>query len=38
MDTPESRPNKFLIWGYLVGVAIASYMILKVIMWMDGAR
>ncbi len=38
MEAQETRPNKFLIWAYLAGVAVVSYLILKVIMWMEGAR
>jgi hypothetical protein len=38
MTEESSRPNKYLIWAYLGGVLVVSLLILKVIMWMDGAK
>jgi hypothetical protein len=35
MATQESQPNKYLIWGFLGGVVVVSFLLLKVIMWMD---
>jgi hypothetical protein len=38
MATQESHVHRYLIWLYLVGVLIVTYLILKVIMWMDGVK
>jgi hypothetical protein len=38
MATQDSRSGRYLIWFYLGGVACASFLLLKVIMWMDGVR
>jgi hypothetical protein len=38
MTEEPSRTNKYLIWVYLGGVLIISFLLLKVIMWMDGVR
>ncbi len=38
MATQESRPNKYLIWAFCGGVVIVSFLLLKVIMLMDGVK
>lgn len=38
MATQESDKGRNLIWAYLGGVAVVSYLLLKVIMWMDGVK
>ncbi len=38
MATQESHPTRYLIWAYLGAVIIVSYLLLKVIMWMDGVK
>jgi hypothetical protein len=38
MATQESDKSRFLIWIYLGGVVVVSYLLLKVIMWMDGVK
>jgi hypothetical protein len=37
MIAQESHPNRYLIWTFLGAVVVVSYLLLKVIMWMDGA-
>ena len=38
MTTQESRSHRYLIWSYLGGVVFVSFLLLKVIMWMDGLK
>ena len=38
MATQESDKGRYLIWAYLGGVAVVSYLLLKVIMWIDGVE
>jgi hypothetical protein len=38
MTAQESRSHRYLIWSYLIGVLIFAYLLLKMIMWMDGAK
>ena len=38
MAAQESDKSRYLIWIYLGGVVVVSFLLLKVIMWMDGAK
>ena len=38
MGVQETDKSRYLIWAYLGGVVIVSYLLLKAIMWMDGAK
>ena len=38
MATQETQSNRYLIWTFLGGVVVVSYLLLKVIMWMDGTN
>lgn len=38
MTTQQSQPNRYLIWVFLGGVAMVSYLLLKLIMWLDGVK
>ncbi len=38
MATQESDKSRFLIWIYLGGVVVVSFLLLKVIMLMDGVK
>lgn len=38
MATQDSDKSRFLIWIYLGGVVVVSFLLLKVIMWMDGVK
>lgn len=38
MGVQETDRSRYLIWAYLGGVVIVSYLLLKVIMWMDGVK